>query len=101
MPEPPTVAPPAPPDPLREELDEFSAWVERNPLRAWRLAQTPLLSQFAAARLFGVSVKTVGWWEAGVYRPQFDDRPQIGRHLGGDIERQWDLWLAEKPETSR
>lgn len=76
-------------------LEKTRQWLNRNPLRVWRLtARVP--RSFVAGAL-RVSPTTVGHWEAG-QRPSLIHQDHIAV-LSGNLVRpeHWDAWEAQKP----
>lgn len=78
----------------REAVKE---WVARNPLRAWRLAQTPKVTILEAASLLGVGMSMVQMYERGAHKPGPDRAAAFAKVLGSDWSSRWDDWLAAKP----
>jgi DNA-binding transcriptional regulator YiaG len=76
--------------------ERHTAWVEANPLRDWRLRQTPKVTILEAASMLGVGMSMVQMYERGVHKPT-EDRTNIAAVLGTDWSKTWDRWLAAKP----
>jgi hypothetical protein len=88
-----------PPAGLTEEYREaVKEWVDRNPLRAWRLAQTPKVGILECAGLVGVGMSMMQMYERGAHKPGPSKHAAVARLLGPDWPEQWDAWLAAKPK---
>ncbi|PJF28481.1 MAG: hypothetical protein CUN53_00070 [Phototrophicales bacterium] len=77
----------------------FSAWRERNPLRAWRLAHDVTLMRLAGEAQ--VSISTLQLWENGARTPrpaQFETLARITgeSHLAGA----WRRWIHDRPNQA-
>ena len=78
--------------------ETFEAWMESNPLRAWRKTTgTPILQ--AASRI-AASMTSIQLWERGVHVPSADHMASLARLTGvEDLASQWDAWHARKPSV--
>lgn len=90
---------PSPPTQIsQDDRDAVKEWVDRNPLRAWRLGQQPKrLSILEAAQRIGVGMSMVQMYERGVHKPGPRKSEVLSRYLGSDWSDQWDAWLASRP----
>lgn len=80
------------------DREATKAWVNRNPLRAWRFAQQPKrLSILEAASRLGVGMSMIQMYERGVHKPGPKTADQIAAALGADWSDRWDAWLASRP----
>jgi transcriptional regulator with XRE-family HTH domain len=78
--------------------DAFTAWIEDNPLRRWRLAQRPEgWKRSVMARQLGVSHTAVSLWETGKRLPVVDAVAKI-ESLTGISATEWMAWFESKPE---
>jgi transcriptional regulator with XRE-family HTH domain len=77
--------------------DAFTAWLEKNPLRRWRMAQPPEGWKCAVlARQLGVSHTAVGSWEKGKRLPLVDTFAKI-EELTGISTKVWMEWYNQRP----
>jgi transcriptional regulator with XRE-family HTH domain len=75
------------------------AWIDRNPLRAWRLAQQPKrLGILDTASRLGVGMSMIQMYERGVHKPGPKTAERLASLLGPDWSDRWDAWLASRPE---
>jgi transcriptional regulator with XRE-family HTH domain len=92
---------PSPGQPLlitQADRDAIKAWVNDNPLRAWRHAQQPRrLSILEAAELVGVGMSMIQMYERGVHKPGPSKTERLASLLGPDWSERWDAWLAARP----
>lgn len=72
-------------------------WIDRNPLRAWRLAHDPKISILEAAERVGVGMSMIQMYERGVHKPGASKDDTLTKLLGADWSSRWDKWLASKP----
>lgn len=90
---------PPPGAPLTEDYRAArEAWIADNPLRSWRLSQTPKVTLSGAAELLGVGMSMIQMYERGLHKPSRDDRGAILEQLlGADWSQRWDDWKAARP----
>lgn len=74
-----------------------AAWVDQNPIRAWRLAHTPKLTILDAADRIGVGMSMIQMYEKGVHKPGPDRNDTLVELLGKDWSKKWDKWVEAKP----
>lgn len=79
------------------DRDERQAWVDENPLRAWRHAQPKRVSILEAAERIGVGMSMVQMYERGVHKPGQKSADRLAKLLGDDWSKRWDVWLANRP----
>jgi ribosome-binding protein aMBF1 (putative translation factor) len=74
------------------------AWQEQNPLRLWRLQQSPEgWKRSVMARQLNVSHTAVASWEDGKSLPMADACARIEK-LTGISSVNWMEWYEKKPE---
>jgi transcriptional regulator with XRE-family HTH domain len=75
----------------------MAAWLEKNPLRRWRLRQPPEgWKRSVLARQLGVSHTAVGLWETGKRLPLVVTFARI-QELTGITTKEWMEWFNQKP----
>lgn len=72
-------------------------WIDRNPLRAWRLKHDPKITILETAERVGVGMSMIQMYERGVHKPGPSKDDVLTRLLGRGWSKQWDEWLASKP----
>lgn len=77
------------------------AWVDRNPIRAWRFAQDPRLTILEAAELLGVGMSMIQMYERGVHKPGARSAEACATYLGEDWSARWDRWLKSRPKPAK
>lgn len=79
-------------------VESQAAWVDRNPLRRFRLNHKPTkitIAQTAAA--LGVSMFTVQKWEQGTM-PDADKWEKLEKLLGKGVKQEWIKWQGQRPQ---
>lgn len=79
------------------DREERQAWIDRNPLRAWRHSQPKRVSILEAAERIGVGMSMVQMYERGVHKPGPSKAQAVAAVLGSDWSDRWDAWLASRP----
>lgn len=75
--------------------DETEKWLSANPLRKWREAQDPVVTQADAARRLGCSPSTIRLWEQGGL-PNWSFAARLSKLLGYEssdtMHHAWVRW---------
>jgi hypothetical protein len=76
-------------------------WIASNPLRLWRLTQTPKLSlRRAADQMRGLTWMALWQWEHGRRKPLSDNWHAL-TWLTAITWDQWQKWLAQRPKDGQ
>lgn len=84
------------------------SWLDDNPLRRWRLKQSPAITQTEAAQTIGCHTSTIRLWETGIGEPQIQYMRRIGELVGiksvDKLATEWAQWrrrgVRPKPEAA-
>lgn len=76
--------------------EAYVEWVDRNPLRAFRLAQDPKMGLLECASRIGVGMSMMQGYERGANKPG-KVADAVAALLGPDWSQRWDAWLADRP----
>lgn len=73
-------------------------WKSTCPLRAWRLAKDPPVTQEAIARTIKKSVTTVALWERGALTPSEQSFNDLILIIGNpNLPAEWSAWQNQAP----
>ncbi len=81
----------------------YKVWVDRNPLRAWRLSQQPRQTLMSVATACGASFTTIMLWENGSTTPGPERMEAIAAVMGKpvlELAKEWLEWRKSRPGFS-
>jgi transcriptional regulator with XRE-family HTH domain len=74
--------------------DKFMEWVERNPLRIWRIENNVSMAQISG--MIEVSVTSIARWEFGSTVPSKSGMDKLALILGDSIRTNWAKWTTAR-----